>query len=109
MSKEKESRLLPKKMGPKLKRIREELGLSQGAMLNRLGFGEEDGLFRSSISGYELGTRLPPHNVVLAYAKLANIYTDVLIDDDLNLSPENIPCKVKSTGIKMSVKGMSDR
>lgn len=102
MSKEKASRLLPKKMGPKLRRIREELGLSQGAMLKRLNFGEEDGLFRSSISGYELGTRLPPHNVVLAYAKLANIYTDVLIDDDLNLPPEKVPYKAKNVGIKMS-------
>lgn len=101
MSNEKGTRLLPKKMGPKLRRIREELGLSQGAMLKRLGFGEEDGLFRSSISGYELGTRLPPHNVVLAYAKLANIYTDVLIDDDLNLPPEKIPCKTKSIGVKI--------
>lgn len=102
MSKERGARLLPKKMGPKLRRIREELGLSQGAMLKRLGFGEDDGLFRSSISGYELGTRLPPHNVVLAYAKLANIYTDVLIDDDLNLAPEKVPYKVKNVGIRMS-------
>lgn len=97
----KESRLLPQKMGPKLKRIRKELGLSQGGMLKKLGFDEDDGLFRSSISGYELGTRIPPHNVVLAYARLANIYTDVLLDDDLDLSPEEIPHKRKSEGIKV--------
>lgn len=100
MSNEKESRLLPQKMGPKLKRIREDLGLSQGGMLKQLGFSEEDGLFRSSISGYELGTRTPPSNVILAYAKLANISTDVLIDDNLKLSPEEIPYKKKNHGIK---------
>lgn len=96
----KESRLLPKKMGPKLRRIREELGLSQGGMLKKLGFDENDGLFRSSISGYELGTRVPPHNVVLAYARLANVYADVLLDDDLDLTAEKIPCKKKNEGTK---------
>ena len=100
MSNEKESRLLPQKMGPKLKRIREELGLSQGGMLKQLGFDDEQSLFRSSISGYELGTRLPPHNIVLAYAKLANVYTDVLIDDELDLPPGKIPYKSKNPGVK---------
>ena len=91
---------MPRNMGPKLKRIREELGVSQGEMLNRLGFGETDSLFRSSISGYELGTRLPPPNVILAYARLANIYTDALLDDNLDLSPEKIPYKHKNVGIR---------
>ncbi len=100
MSNEKESRLISQKMGLKLKHIREELGLSQGGMLKQLGFSEEDGLFRSSISGYELGTRIPPSNVILAYAKLANISTDVLIDDSLEMSPEKIPYKKKNHGIK---------
>lgn len=100
MSKEKESRLYPKRIGPKLRRIREEMRQSQGGMLRKLGFSEEDGLFRSSISGYELGTRVPPPNVILSYAKVANIYVDVLIDDGLDLPPEKIPCKEKNPGIK---------
>lgn len=85
-------------LAEKLKHIREELGLSQNQMLARLGLKEEDGLFRSSISGYELGTRIPPFNVILAYAKLANVYVDVLIDDELEL-PEQIPSREKSSGI----------
>lgn len=81
----------------KLKYIREEFGLSQNQILLKLGLKEEDGLFRSSISGYELGTRIPPFKVILAYAKLANVYVDVLIDDELEL-PENIPSQEKSNG-----------
>lgn len=101
MSKEKDSRLYPKRIGPKLRRIREEMRLSQDGMLRKLGFNDEDGLFRSSISGYELGTRLPPANVILSYAKLANVYVDVLIDDGLDLPSEKIPYKSeKSAGIR---------
>jgi transcriptional regulator with XRE-family HTH domain len=85
-------------LAEKLKHIREELGLSQNQMLVRLGLKEEDGLFRSSISGYELGTRLPPFKVLLAYAKLANVYVDVLIDDELDL-PDQIPSREKSGGV----------
>ena len=101
---QKESNLSPQKMGSKLKRIRKELGLSQGGMLNLLGFGDENSLFRSSISGYELGTRLPPYNIVLRYAKIANVYTDVLIDDDVNFSPGKIPYLIKSDGIESKKK-----
>ncbi|MCD9188949.1 MAG: helix-turn-helix domain-containing protein [Pyrinomonadaceae bacterium] len=85
-------------LAEKLKYIREELGLSQNQLLARLGLKEEDGLFRSSISGYELGTRIPPFKVLLAYGKLANVYVDVLIDDALNL-PDKIPSQQKSGGV----------
>lgn len=68
-------------------------------MLKHLELGEKDRLFRSSISGYELGTRIPPFSVVLAYAKVANIYVEVLIDGELNL-PNKIPSPIKSEGIK---------
>jgi transcriptional regulator with XRE-family HTH domain len=85
----------------KLKYIREEFGLSQNQILVKLGLKEEDGLFRSSISGYELGTRIPPFKVILAYAKLANVYADVLIDDEIEL-PEIIPSREKSGGISLN-------
>lgn len=85
-------------LAEKLKLIREELGLSQNQILVKLGLNEEDGLFRSSISGYELGTRIPPFKVLLAYGKLANVYIDVLIDDELAL-PKQIPSREKSSGI----------
>jgi transcriptional regulator with XRE-family HTH domain len=40
---------------------------------------------RASVSGYELGKREPPLPVLLKYARLVGISTDVLIDDKLKL------------------------
>lgn len=91
------SRRAPIRLAEKLKQIREALGLSQNEMLVHLNLNEENGFFRSSISGYELGTRLPPFDVLLAYARTANVFVDVLIDDELNL-PKEIPSKKKSDG-----------
>jgi hypothetical protein len=47
-----------------------------------------------SISGYELGTRVPPLPVVLRYAQAARVCSDVLLDDDLDL-PAKLPAKPK--------------
>jgi transcriptional regulator with XRE-family HTH domain len=55
-------------------------------------------ILNSTISHYESGEREPPLPVLLAYAKLANVYVDVLIDDELDL-PEQIPSREKSSGI----------
>jgi transcriptional regulator with XRE-family HTH domain len=82
----------PKKLAEKLLQIRLALDLSQGGMLARLGLDESH--FRSAVSGYELGTREPPLPILLAYARLAGISTDVLIDDDLDL-PAKLPAKPK--------------
>ena len=73
----------PERLAEKLKQIRLSLGLSQDGMLERLGLTEE--FFRSRISAYELGNREPPLPVLLKYARLAAISTDVLIDDELDL------------------------
>lgn len=90
------TRCKSKTLPQKLKQIREKLKLSQNGLLNRIGFNE---LFdRSTISHYESGEREPPLPVLLAYAKLANVYVDVLIDDELDL-PEQIPSGEKSSGI----------
>ncbi len=70
----------PRKLGKKLRQIRLRLRLSQGDMANRLGVRE-----RASISGYELGTREPTLPILLKYARLAGVSTDVLIDDKLKL------------------------
>lgn len=80
----------PQRLAEKLLRIRLALDLSQGGMLARLGLDESH--FRSAVSGYELGTREPPLPVLLAYARLAGVSTDALIDDDLDL-PEKLPAK----------------
>ncbi len=76
-------RMKPTRLAEKLKQIRSELGLSQSEMLEQVGFSER--LFRSNVSQYELGTREPPLGVLLAYARVAGVSTDVLIDDDLDL------------------------
>jgi transcriptional regulator with XRE-family HTH domain len=52
-------------------------------MLERLGLADE--FFRSRISAYELGNREPPLPVLLKYARLVGVSTDVLIDDEMDL------------------------
>ena len=72
----------PKRLGKKLRAIRDSLELSQVAMCERLDFKT---VMPGHISEYERGKRLPPYLVLLKYARLAGISTDALIDDKLNL------------------------
>lgn len=81
----------PERLPEKLLQIRLTLGLSQGEMLRRL---ELDHLNRTTVSAYEVGTSEPPLPVLLKYARLIGISTDVLIDDELDL-PERMPAKPK--------------
>lgn len=76
----------------KLFQIRSTLGLSQSEMLSRLGV--EDLITYHQISRFETGTREPPYIVLLRYARVAGVSTDVLIDDDLDL-PAKLPAKAK--------------
>ena len=78
----------PYRLGEKLLKIRNSLGLSQDQMLERLGLAKW--LYRSAVSGYELGTREPPLPVLLKYAEIAGVWVDVLIDDELEL-PKKLP------------------
>ena len=80
------------RLARKLRQIRLSLGLSQSEILERLGF--SDHLFRSNISQYERGHRVPAPPVLLEYARLANVDLAVLIDDALNL-PETISTATK--------------
>jgi transcriptional regulator with XRE-family HTH domain len=82
----------PARLAEKLLGIREALELSQTGMLKKLELDEK--VHPSAVSGYELGTREPPLPVLLKYARLAGISTDVLIDDELNL-PHRFPINVK--------------
>jgi transcriptional regulator with XRE-family HTH domain len=84
------ARLKPKHLGKKLRQIRDALGLSQTEMLKRLGF-EED-IWYTQVSAYETGRRVPPPIIILGYARAANVSTDVLIDDELDL-PATLPKK----------------
>ena len=71
------------RLAGKLKLIRQQLGLSQNELLDRLGFSEH--LFRSNISQYERGARVPSPLVLLEYARLARVDLAILIDDELEL------------------------
>jgi transcriptional regulator with XRE-family HTH domain len=95
------SRPKPARLSEKLAQIRRALGLSQDGMLARLGLSNKEGIFRSSISGYERGTREPPLPVLLEYARSANVSVEALIDDDLDL-PDKLPASPKSGGLKRS-------
>ena len=87
----------PKRLPEKLLQIRESLGLSQNGMLRRLGL--PDKLIQTSISGYERGAREPSLLVLLEYSRVAGVYMDVLVDDELDL-PEKLPASPKSEGVK---------
>jgi transcriptional regulator with XRE-family HTH domain len=77
-------RAMPKKLGKKLLQIREELGMSQRQIVEALNY-KATPLRASQISQYENSQREPTMMLVLAYARLAGISTDVLIDDKQNL------------------------
>jgi transcriptional regulator with XRE-family HTH domain len=84
------ARIKPKHLAGKLRQIRLALGLSQSDMLRRLGY---EGVIKyHRISNYELGTGEPPLPVLLEYARLAGVSTDVLIDDSLDL-PAKLPAR----------------
>ena len=85
-------RLRPARLGGKLLQIRNALGLSQSEMLERLGFA--DAIWYNQISAYERGRNEPPLPILLQYARVANVSTDVLIDDELDL-PAKLPAKPK--------------
>jgi transcriptional regulator with XRE-family HTH domain len=75
--------LNPKRLAEKLKQIRVENNLSQNEILQKLGFSEI--LFQGNISQYELGRREPPLTLLLAYARLAEVSVEILIDDEMDL------------------------
>lgn len=86
------ARKKPARLAEKLLRIRTALGLSQNELIRLLDLGVE--IQQGSISGYELGTRLPPLDILLRYSRVAGVCTDVLIDDELEL-PQRLPGKPK--------------
>jgi transcriptional regulator with XRE-family HTH domain len=77
-------RPVPKKLAKKLAQIRADLGLSQTEMVKALNY-KASPLRPAQISQFETGRREPPLMLLLAYAKLARISTDDLIDDRVSL------------------------
>ncbi|MFP5261807.1 MAG: hypothetical protein ACLGJB_07870 [Blastocatellia bacterium] len=53
-----------------------------------------DVLYRSNVSGFEVGEREPPLPVLLKYARAAGVSVDALIDDEMDL-PDKLPARVK--------------
>ena len=90
-------RLRQKRLPEKLRAIRDALGLSQTAMLRHLG--AEDLIEYNRISEFETGKGEPPLRILLLYARVANVWTDVLIDDELDL-PARLPAAKKHEGVR---------
>jgi transcriptional regulator with XRE-family HTH domain len=80
------SRPQPKGLAAKLRQIRASLDLTQQEMVKRLKSQRIHlTLYPGNISRFEQGLREPPLLVLLAYARVARITIDVLVDDDLEL------------------------
>jgi transcriptional regulator with XRE-family HTH domain len=92
------ARTRPKRLAEKLLRIRTALGISQPEIFNRLGV-EHLKIDYTKISTYETGKREPPLQVLLQYARVANVLLEVLADDELDL-PETLPSPTRSEGIR---------
>ena len=82
-------RTKPARLGEKLLQIRQAFGLSLQGIVNRLDYNSSS-LYPQNVSGFEKGDREPPLQLLLAYARLAGISTDILIDDELDL-PTTLP------------------
>jgi transcriptional regulator with XRE-family HTH domain len=90
-------RLRQERLPEKLRAVRDALGISQTEMLRRLG--AEDLIEYNRISEFETGKREPPLRILLLYARAANVWMDVLIDDELDL-PDRLPSAKKHEGVK---------
>ncbi|MDT4955948.1 MAG: Helix-turn-helix domain [Acidobacteriota bacterium] len=86
------ARMRPKRLAEKLLQIRLALGLSQTEMLRRLGF--EGVVAYHRISNYELGTGEPSLIILLAYARVAGVHMEDLVDDEVDL-PAKLPARRK--------------
>lgn len=91
------ARRKPARLAEKLLTIRNALGLSQNGMIRQMGFVGE--ITQAEISMFERGIRVPSLPVLLEYARAANLYMEVLVDDSMDL-PARIPSPVKHEGVR---------
>ncbi len=87
----------PERLAEKLLQIRTALGVSQGDMLHHIGLAESG--YRHYISQFETGKREPSLLILLQYARVANVYVEALIDDELDL-PDKLPSAKKHEGVR---------
>ena len=84
-------RTVPEKMPEKLESIRMSLNLGLEDMVRKLGDRLADlkypnvKIYRGHIREFEQGKREPSLPVLLAYARIAEVYVDALIDDKIDL------------------------
>ena len=91
-------RARPKKLQGKLCEIRRKLAITQDEIAERLiKHGAEKTTHSGYIADFETGKRAPSLLGVLAYAKLAGVCADVLLDDEMDL-PEKLPSKPNHKG-----------
>lgn len=84
------AREVPKCLGEKLRHIRLVLRKTQLEMRALL---KLDEFHISYLSIWETGRREPPLSVLLKYARLVGLPTDVFIDDDINLPDDQVLLK----------------
>ena len=93
------SRARPRRLPEKLLSIRKALGLTREVLLDKLcdlmPEGNRPKVHAQNISAYEKEEREPSLITLLAYAKLARIHLEVLVDDELDL-PERLQAGAKS-------------
>jgi transcriptional regulator with XRE-family HTH domain len=82
----------PERLAEKLLAIRTALDLSQAQMVKRLD--AEEMIVPGQISEFETGKREPSLPLLLRYARVAGVWMDVLVDDELDL-PAKLPTKSK--------------
>jgi transcriptional regulator with XRE-family HTH domain len=70
-------------------------------MIRQMGLVDE--ITQAEISMFERGIRVPSLPVLLEYARAANLYLEVLVDDSLDL-PVRVPSPVKHEGVKRKMK-----
>src|SRR5437588_122959 len=92
----------PARLGEKLRLIRTSLDLTLEQIIERLGY-KDSPIYPTNISGMERGEREPPLLLLLAYARLVGISTDVLIDDSLDL-PKNLSSGRENAKYKRTIK-----
>ncbi len=74
---------MPQKLGEKLRMIREHKGWTLDQMAKAVG--RTDVGRRSRVHEWERGLRQPDLERLLAFARLAGVSTDMLIDDEVGL------------------------
>jgi transcriptional regulator with XRE-family HTH domain len=101
------SRPKPARLATKLRQVRTGLGLTQQQMFERLGE-TQTALYPGHIGLYESGQREPPLPVLLKYARLAGVYVDALIDDEIDL-PDHLPATADIGGVPQGRRAKSGK